>query len=195
LLIAILMAISPGADFVVVTRNSLTQSRKAGLLSTIGIGIALWIHIGYSIAGLAIVINSSPTVFSIIRYLGATYLLWLGFQSFFNKTPLNINSKTESRSDFHYFKMGFLCNALNPKATMFFISIFTQIVDNETPILIQLLYGFIISIVHTIWFSLVSLFITRPGLLEKLQHHKIAMDRCFGVFLMMFGLNLAFQYI
>lgn len=188
------MAISPGADFVIVTRNSLTQSRKAGLLSTIGIGIALWIHIGYSIAGLAIVINSSPIVFNIVRYFGAAYLLWLGFQSFFTNNPLNLNSKTESRSNFHYFKMGFLCNALNPKATMFLISIFTQIVDIDTPIIIQLFYGFIISTVHTIWFSLVSVFISRRGILEQLQHHKNAIDKCFGVFLIVFGLNLAFQY-
>lgn len=190
LFIAMVMAISPGADFVVVTRSSLTQSRNAGLFATLGIGIALWIHISYSIAGIAVLINSSPVVFTTVKYLGSAYLLWLGWQSLRSSDPLDISGNKQTHGLFHFLKMGFFCNALNPKATLFFISIFTNIVAPDTPLTIQLLYGFIISMMHVVWFSLVSIFITRPGLLRLLTHHKSKIDKFFGILLIVFGLNM-----
>ena len=89
-LIAVFMAISPGADFVMITRNSIFYSRKAGLYSSLGISLAIWIHVAYSVAGLAIIISQSIVVFSIIKYLGAAYLIYIGWKTFKSKSNLDI---------------------------------------------------------------------------------------------------------
>ena len=78
--IAVFMVISPGADFVMITRNSIFHGRKSGLYSSLGIGLAIWIHVAYSIAGLAIIISKSILLFSLIKYLGAAYLIYIGLK-------------------------------------------------------------------------------------------------------------------
>ena len=84
-LVATFMAISPGADFLMVTRNSIFHGRLAGLYSSLGVSLAIWVHVAYSIAGLAIIIANSILLFSIIKYLGAAYLIYIGWKTFSSK--------------------------------------------------------------------------------------------------------------
>ncbi|MGB5444656.1 MAG: LysE family translocator, partial [Psychromonas sp.] len=125
--IAIFMAISPGADFVMITRNSVFYSRTAGLYSALGISFAIWLHVIYSIAGLAILISKSIILFSVLKYLGAAYLVYVGWKTFTSKDQVTdcYTAKRKTLSNFSAFKMGFISNALNPKTTMFFLSVFT----------------------------------------------------------------------
>ncbi|MCG8429031.1 MAG: LysE family translocator, partial [Chromatiales bacterium] len=88
--IAIFMSISPGADFVMVTRNSIFYSRSAGLYSSLGVSCAIWIHVAYSIAGLAVIISKSVVLFSIIKYLGAAYLIYIGWKTFRSDSKIDI---------------------------------------------------------------------------------------------------------
>ena len=71
--VAIFMAISPGSDFVMVTRNSIFYGRKSGLYSALGISAAIWIHVAYSIAGLAVIISNSIVLFSVLKKLGLVH--------------------------------------------------------------------------------------------------------------------------
>jgi threonine/homoserine/homoserine lactone efflux protein len=123
-MIAIFMAISPGADFVMVTRNSVFYGRQGGLYSSIGVILAIWIHVVYSIAGLAIIISNSIILFSIVKYLGAAYLIYIGWKTFKSKSNLEIEGQSgrEKLSNFSALKIGFITNALNPKTTIFFLS-------------------------------------------------------------------------
>lgn len=193
--IAILMAISPGADFVMVTRNSLTYGRKAGLFSSLGISVAIWIHVFYSIAGLAFIISQSIVLFSIIKYLGALYLFYIGWKTFQSKSShLDITphySVTKTISGFDAFKIGFITNALNPKATLFFLSIFTQFVNHETPLWLQIVYGVIISFAHLAWFAFVSAFFSHPLLLKKFAQYKVKIEKTIGCVLIGLGLKVA----
>jgi len=165
--IAIFMAISPGADFVMVTRNSIFYSRKAGLYSALGVSAAIWVHVAYSIAGLAVIISSSVVLFSIIKYLGAGYLIYIGWKTFTSKSLMDIDESVSSQplSNTKAFRIGFITNVLNPKTTIFFLSIFTQIVTQETPLWLQLVYGAIISCAHLLWFVVVTFSLTHPILL------------------------------
>ena len=140
--VAIFMAISPGADFVMVTRNSIFYSRKAGIYSSLGVSMAIWVHVAYSIAGLAVIISSSVVLFSILKYLGAAYLIYIGWKTFTSKAMMDLekNDETANLSNMKAFKIGFITNVLNPKTTIFFLSIFTQIVTLDTPIFLQLIY-------------------------------------------------------
>ena len=137
-IIAIFMAISPGADFVMVTRNSVFYGRLAGLYSSLGVSLAIWIHVAYSIAGLAIIISNSIVLFSIIKYLGAAYLIYIGWKTFRSKSKINVDhqSDNEDLSNFSAFKIGFITNALNPKR-LFFSSAYLH-----SLLIIKRLYGY-----------------------------------------------------
>ena len=156
--IAFFMAISPGSDFVMVTRNSIFYGRKSGIYSALGISVAIWIHVAYSIAGLAVIISNSIVLFSILKYLGAAYLIYIGWKTFTSKTIVSIDEKNNSIpniSNLQAFKNGFISNVLNPKTTIFFLSIFTQVVTINTPLWLQIVYGILISLAHLFWFTVV----------------------------------------
>ncbi|MFT7389363.1 MAG: RhtB (resistance to homoserine/threonine) family protein [Candidatus Endobugula sp.] len=191
--IAVFMSISPGADFVMVTRNSMFHDGRAGLYSALGISLAIWVHVAYSIAGLAVIISNSVVLFSIIKYLGAAYLIYIGWKTFQTKKQDRVINTQEKAtlSNFTAFKVGFITNALNPKTTIFFLSIFTQVVNADTPILLQLLYGAIISLAHLLWFSFVVICLTQPALLKRFNEYKTAIEKVVGVVLMGFGLKVA----
>lgn len=192
--IAIFMAISPGADFVMVTRNSIFYSRKAGFYSALGVSLAIWVHVAYSIAGLAIIISNSIILFSIIKYLGAAYLIYIGYKTFTSKSLKEVeqNDKELDLSPLKAFKIGFITNVLNPKTTIFFLSIFTQVVTVDTPISVQLAYGLIICLAHLFWFSSVSYFFSHPVLLSKFNNYKHVIEKVVGSVLIIFGLKVAF---
>lgn len=192
-IIAFFMSISPGADFVMVTKNSIFHGRTAGLYSALGISLAIWIHVAYSIAGLAVIISNSIFLFSIIKYLGAAYLIYMGWKTFQSKKEIEINDDgaKQSLSNFAAFKAGIITNALNPKTTIFFLSIFTQVVNPETPLLLQILYGAIISLAHLIWFSAVAIFMTHPPLLKMFNQYRVSIERVIGSVLIAFGLKVA----
>jgi len=191
--IAVLMAISPGSDFVMVTRNSIFYGKKAGLYSTLGISAAIWVHVAYSIAGLAIIIANSIVLFSILKYLGAAYLIYVGWKTFTSKSiiPDEKGKKIQTISNYESFKIGFISNVLNPKTTIFFLSVFTQLVTVETPIWIQLVYGSIICIAHLVWFTLVAYMFTHPVLLNKFYKHQKVIEKTIGTVLIAFGFKVA----
>lgn len=190
-LIATFMAISPGADFVMITRNSLFFGRRPGLYSAVGVSVAVWLHVAYSIAGLAVIIANSIVLFSILKYCGAAYLIYIGYKTFKANTDLNIEGEKGHITAFSAFKIGFVTNALNPKTTIFFLSIFTQVVDPATPISIQIIYGAIISAAHLLWFTCVALFLTHPRLLQAFKNSKQVIEKLVGVVLIGFGLKIA----
>nr|WP_241263265.1 LysE family transporter [Parahaliea mediterranea] len=193
--VAILMAISPGADFVMITRNSLFHGRLSGLYSALGIGLAIWVHVAYSIAGLALLIAQSVLLFSIIKYLGAAYLIYIGYRTFTARGTPELDGDSPAGdaelSRGQAFRLGFVTNVLNPKTTLFFLSIFTQLVNPDTPISIQLLYGAIISLAHLFWFSALSLFFSHPALVRQFNSYKRAIERAVGGVLMAFGIKVA----
>lgn len=191
--IAIFMAVSPGADFVMITRNSIFYGRSAGLYGALGVSLAIWIHVAYSIAGLAIIIANSIILFTVIKYLGAAYLIYIGWKTFRSRAPLVVDGEATERhlTPMAAFRSGFITNALNPKTTIFFLSLFTQVVDPQTPLFIQIIYGAIISLAHCVWFSLVALFLSQPVLLAKFRQYQSAIEKLVGGVLMAFGVKVA----
>jgi len=191
--IAMFMAISPGSDFVMVTRNSIFYGRVAGVYSALGVSLAIWIHVAYSIAGLAIIISNSIILFTSIKYLGAAYLIYIGWKTFNSKSTVDNDQKPDRDgvSNASAFKMGFISNVLNPKTTIFFLSLFSQVVNPQTPLWLQIIYGAIISLAHLIWFSSISLFLSQPTLLNKFNAYKSAIEKVVGTILIGFGLKVA----
>ncbi|OOE52195.1 LysE family translocator [Salinivibrio kushneri] len=185
--IAIIMVISPGQDFAMITRNSLIYSRRAGILGAVGISTAIWLHVTYSLAGIALIISQSETLYAGIKYAGAIYLLYLGIKAITHKKTSAANEEllkgSQEISDVKAFQAGFISNALNPKTTLFFLSIFTQVVTPDTPIFIQLIYGAIISIAHFIWFVIVAVVLSSKIVTSKVDSFKLWIERTMGVIL------------
>ncbi|MBL4903167.1 MAG: LysE family transporter [Desulfocapsa sp.] len=194
--ITILTIVTPGPDFVVVVRNSLSHSRRSGVYTAIGVSVAVWVHILYTLAGIGLILSKSIILFSIVKYLGAGYLVYLGVCCLRNKssvqeTGYKKNSKTIT--DAKSFKMGFINNALNPKATLFFLSLFTQLVSSSTPISIQVIYGAIVSISCLTWFSLVAIFLNRSEVKKAFLKMQKYIEKIMGAVLLCFGLKVAFS--
>ena len=190
--IAIFMAMLPGADFVMVTRTSIYNGRLAGLYMSLGMCLSVCIHASYSIAGLAVVIANSAWLFSAIKYLGAAYLIYLAWQLLTTRETVNKdqNNSTTQMSPFIALRMGFTCNILNPKTSIFFLSIFTQVVSVDTPLIMQVSYGLIIMLAHFIWYSGVVMLLSHPNILPRFNRQKQKIDKVAGFVLMLIAIKL-----
>ncbi len=193
LIITIFAAISPGPDFAMVVRNSVVSGKRAGVMTAVGIGLGLWVHVFYSIIGIGAIVSQSIILFNILKLVCAAYLIYLGVRMIFEagKGELNIDvSDDPIRKSKNHFLTGFLTNALNPKATIFIVSLFTQVVDPDTSLGMQLLYGAVVSVFHIIWFTLLARFFSADILREKISGFRHWLDRAFGGVLAALGLTI-----
>ena len=146
------IVISPGADFVLVLRNSIQQGRAAGVWTAIGISTAITVHIAYSILGIGYLISQNLFLFQCLKYLGAAYLIYLGIKGFLSSShELEQQAGMEShQAQWRYALQGWLCNALNPKTMLFFVSIFSQVISpNGEEMTLALFYGgYMLSLIH-----------------------------------------------
>lgn len=189
--ITIFAVISPGPDFVMVSRNSLSLSRRAGILTALGIGMGVLVHVSYTLFGIGMLIRESPILFNILKLIGAAYLVWLGAKMLFSsKAEGPVVANDTALSDLGAFRVGFLTNALNPKTTIFIVSLFMQIVQADTPLATRIAYGLFISLSHVVWFAIVSLFFGSPRIQKRIFGVHYWIDRVFGVLLVSFGVAL-----
>lgn len=192
-------AMLPGPDFAMVVKNALLHSRKAGFFTALGIAAAISVHMTYCVLGVAILIQRSVTLFDVIKYIGASYLFYLGVKLFLAKQEKNIfsvgkNVSVKSISNFEALKQGFLCNILNPKATLFFLSIFTVIVKPETPALIRVIYALEIIGTSILWFSTLTLILSHTRIKKLLQKAEQYIAKFLGCFLIVFGVLMVFLH-
>jgi RhtB (resistance to homoserine/threonine) family protein len=194
--LGILIVISPGADFVLVLKNSLNSGRRAGIATAIGISLAICIHIAYSMLGISYLISQNQWLFTLVRYLGAAYLIYLGLKGIFAKAERQeiLVAQQDRISGWRYFSQGFLCNALNPKTMLFFLSIFSQVISPDTNGNISaLLYGVYMIALHGVWFALVAILFTSAKLQGYLQRAKQRINQACGAGLLLFGAMLGLK--
>lgn len=191
--ITLLAVISPGPDFAMVSRNSLLLSRRAGVLTACGIGGGVLIHVSYTLIGVGVLIQQSLWLFTVLKAIGAAYLIYLGVSMLRNAGASAAASSTTPAavSDFAALKTGFLTNVLNPKTTIFIVSLFMQVVNPQTPLGVQIGYGLFIALAHILWFSAVALLFSAPGINARLLRLRKGIDRAFGGLLITFGALLA----
>ncbi|MCG9578173.1 LysE family translocator [Vibrio tubiashii] len=195
-LLGILIVISPGADFVLVLRNSLNHGRKAGVMSALGISLAIGVHIAYSMLGISYLISQNEWLFNLVRYLGAGYLIYLGLRGLFARSsaPSNAIEPSATKSAWRYLGEGFLCNVLNPKTMLFFLSIFSQVMINDASSNNNaLIYGGYMMLLHGLWFVLVALLFSSNKLQTILSKAKHRLNQLCGAGLLLFGLALGLK--
>lgn len=195
-LIHLLAVISPGPDFFMALKNSMTYSRKIGIYTAIGFGLGIAVHVFYSLAGLALIISKSVIVFNVIKYLGVAYLIYIGIKSFISKsTDVKVATETHLTdiSPLKAVSMGFLTNVLNPKASLFFLSLFTLVIAPDTGTGTLIIISSLLVIDTMLWFSLVAIFFTQKRVRIVFNRYQKWFNKLFGVLLIGIGLKIAFS--
>lgn len=187
--ITLLAVISPGADFALVSRNSYLYGRKQGIYTAYGIACAVWIHISYSVLGLSFLKHYIPNLLHIIQYIGALYLMYIGYKTFTQQQISDHATHTLLRPR-QAFIQGFLGNSLNPKTTLFVMSIFAQLLRGNHGLTHLIGYGMFISASHLLWFLLISLFCSTPVIRNKILRKQVSINRVIGTVLATLGLCL-----
>ncbi|EMJ8548215.1 LysE family translocator [Acinetobacter baumannii] len=190
ILITILAVISPGADFAIVTKNSYLYGRKIGVFTSLGISLGVLVHVTYTLVAVAFVMTYTPQILNIVKYIGALYLIYIGYKTFTQKPVLD-SAALNSIGTLQAIK-SFFTNALNPKTTLFVISTYTQIVSLTTPKTILLAYGFFMSFAHFVWFSLVAVLFSSILLRQKMLAKQVQINRVIGSILCVLGVILLF---
>ncbi|MFN3579566.1 MAG: LysE family transporter [Pseudomonas sp.] len=191
-LVHLLAVISPGPDFAVVIRNSVSSGRRAGCLTALGVGCGISLHVGYSLAGIGLLVSQSLWLFNLLKWLAAGYLIYLGIKAL-RSQPQRLNGDPQpatSLSPTRAFTQGFITNGLNPKATLFFLSLFTLVIDPLTPITVQALYGLYLTFATAFWFVLVALVFSHRRMRRGFNRLGHWFDRGMGVILTGLGVHL-----
>jgi len=187
----LLACISPGPDFALVSRNGLLLSRRAGVLTAMGIGLGVLVHVSYTLLGLGLVLQQSPWLFNALKLAGAAYLVYLGIKMLRSRPEVQQpDAASPALSDLAALRSGFLTNALNPKTSIFIVSLFMGVVRPDTGLPVQMAYGLFIAGAHVLWFSLVALCFSAGRVREKLLAARQWIDRAFGGLLVGFGVLL-----
>ncbi|RMJ04605.1 Threonine efflux protein [Marinobacter litoralis] len=196
-LIHLLAVASPGPDFAVMLRQAITQSRRNALLSAVGIGLGILLHVGYSLLGIGLIIQQSVMLFTVLKIVGALYLLWIAWHCLRAK-PGGVHVETKNgkvQTGWAAFRLGFLTNVLNPKATLFFVSLFSVVINPDTPVLLQAGYGLYMAVATGLWFTLVALFFTHPRVRRGFNRFGHWLDRVMGGILVLLAGQLLFSTV
>jgi RhtB (resistance to homoserine/threonine) family protein len=190
--------VSPGADLAMVMRQSIIHGRRPAIITSFGVGASLMLHVTYTILGLGLIISQSIYLFNIVKWCGVAYLIYIGVKALrAGRTDLDIEPAGASldrkgeQSALRSFGLGFLANALNPKAVFFFLSIFSTVVSAHTPILVKFSYGLVMASCLILWFVMVSLFMTTPKMRANFSRMSQWIDRASGVVFIALGIKLA----
>ncbi|MGP5062844.1 LysE family translocator [Psychrobacter celer] len=204
----LLAAASPGPDFVLVSRETLTKGRRTGLICSLGITLGLAVHIIYSVLGLAAVIAHSQPLLTAIKWLGGAYLIYLGCQGIGAKPKQPVDlvdqsanqtidkqslTTSQSESTFTILRRGFFCNVFNPKAPVYFVAIFTLVLSPDIPLWQLSIYGVWMMVLQMAWFSTVVMLLSIPVIFKRFQRFEHWIDRVLGTAMIVLGLNLIFR--
>ncbi|HBV39529.1 MAG TPA: lysine transporter LysE [Erwinia sp.] len=192
--IATLGMLSPGPDFFLIIKNAARYPRRAALMTALGVNCAVATHMTYCVAGLAVVITTTPWLFMLLKYAGAAYLIYVGVKALLSRGGSKMdlsNIEAENTSLKKAFMQGYLCNLLNPKATLFFLSMFTQVLNVHSGLGEKIWYAGIILTLSSIWWPTLVILIQSPPVRRGLARAQKLIDRLLGTVLIAFGIKVA----
>jgi threonine/homoserine/homoserine lactone efflux protein len=156
---SVALTIAPGPDNIFVLTQGIARGRKPAIVTALGMCSGLGIHTIAAAFGISALFYSSVVAFNVVKYAGATYLLYLAFKTLQQRSSVKLSSPDDS-NDAALFKRGFVMNILNPKVAMFFLAFLPQFVSPATKYfpLQMLLLGLIFMLQSVIIFCLIGYF-------------------------------------
>jgi RhtB (resistance to homoserine/threonine) family protein len=198
--IAALVIVAPGPDTVLVTKNALIHGRRAALGTSLGVNTGLLIWTVAAALGVAAVVRESAVAFTVLKLVGAVYLVWLGLQALRAARrhavpePLHAAAQSPRVGALLGFRQGLLSNLANPKIAVFFTGLLPQFVSPREPILEPfLLLGGLFVLMTVVWLSGYALLAVRASALLGRPRVRATLDRVTGVVLVGLGVRLAFE--
>lgn len=203
---------SPGPDFALILKQSIRYNRRIAIYTSFGIAAGIIVHVTYSLVGIGLLIASDERLFTALKYIAASYFCYIAWHCLRAKNPDNEKSKPNnqefddesltqselsktvssagSQSARKAFLSGFLINALNVKATLFFVSLFSVVIAPETLLSIKIAYGVYLVVATGAWFCFLSFMLTQEKVRYVLQRKGYILDRVMGVILLSLAVQL-----
>lgn len=193
LITVLIICITPGIDMMFILNRSISQGRDAGIYSAVGVSVGAVVHTVLSGLGLSVILQTSVVLFTIIKIVGAVYLIYLGIQMFISKQSSISIKKTVYQSRRKLFVQGVITNVTNPKVALFFISFIPQFisVDNQYGPIPFLILGSIFAVMGAITSFIIAIF--SSSLTTKLRDNIVAekiINKISGAVFVILGISL-----
>lgn len=192
----LLLNLMPGPDTLFIMTKSASQGWRAGVAASLGICVGVYVHVFAAALGLSALLATSATAFTVVKLVGAAYLMYLGWSTWRQKVQNNVSTlaKAPVQSLLTVFRQGFLTNALNPKVALFFLAFVPQFIAADSPntMLAFIVLGTVFDINSLLW-CLVITFSTAFAS-QKLQvstQVKYWLNKLVGVLFIGLGIRLA----
>ncbi|HEX2897657.1 MAG TPA: LysE family translocator [candidate division Zixibacteria bacterium] len=198
---ALILTLTPGNDTVLVMRNTISGHKAAGFATMFGICCGTVVHGLFASLGISVILMKSATLFQIVKFVGAGYLIFLGGQSFYsawkikkeNKTESVVSSNSNKVSPHRCFMQGLMTNVLNPKVALFYLSFIPQFIHEGDPVFKPLFLACIHIVMGIGQLSTVILMITKLRKFLVSPKVRAGMEAVCGTMLTGFGIKLALQ--
>ncbi|KMM38057.1 LysE family translocator [Guptibacillus hwajinpoensis] len=193
---AVLLTLMPGPDNLFVLAQSISQNKQAGIATSLGLCSGLLVHITAAAVGISALLYQSSLAFSIVKYLGAAYLLYMAYQAFRERGATSTINNQQSRSYSSLYRKGIVMNILNPKVSLFFLALLPQFIDQNAgyPALQMVLLGGIFIIQALLIFSGISLFAGKLStIVSRNEKASRRINLLKGTLLAVIGIQIAFS--
>jgi RhtB (resistance to homoserine/threonine) family protein len=196
--VAAIVIVVPGPDTVVVTKNVLVHGRRAALGTSLGVSAGLSVWTVAAAVGVASLVRASAVAFTVLKLIGAIYLIWLGLQAL-RAAGHGASAEQDATSTARPamgalggFRQGFVSDIANPKIGVFFTSLLPQFVDPGRPVLFPFLaLGAVFVLMTVLWLCAYCLVAARAAEMLRRPRVNAALDRVTGIVLIALGLRLA----
>ncbi len=195
--VAAIVIITPGPDMVLVTKNAVMHGRRAALGTSLGVNAGLAVWTVASALGVASLVRASALAFTILKLVGAAYLIWLGLHALWSARrrwlPEAVDLPDRRQLDARLgFRQGLFSNLANPKIAVFFTSLLPQFIGPTRSVLLPfLLLGGLFVLMTVVWLCAYALVAAKASSLLRRPRIKATLDRITGVVLIGLGLRLA----
>lgn len=188
----LLAVMSPGPDTAIIFQQSFAKGRNSGILTALGIGFGIFLHCLLAISGISILLYSTEEARFVIKILGASYLIYVGFQSLLLQDASEPKIRTTIFT--HPFLIGLITNILNIKAFLFTVSLFSFI-NLQPDSLMSWIYLFYFPVITAAWFSFVSYALTHEALGDIFDQYNPKIQFASSAFILALGLLIFLQTI
>lgn len=195
-----LLNLTPGPDVLYIVSSALKSGVRAGVVAALGIVSGCFVHVFAAALGVGALLAASATAFSVLKWAGAAYLMWMGIKLLLAKgggsavVPAGVSAEAVSVDLWRVFRQGFLTNVLNPKVALFFLAFVPQFIapGTEDKVTAFLLLGLLFNVnslpINFGYAWLAGWASRRAGTVQRAMHW---MDRAAGLMFIGFGLKLA----
>jgi RhtB (resistance to homoserine/threonine) family protein len=199
LVVATLGMVSPGPNFAITIKNSLLHSRLAGMWTALGVAVGNLVHVVFSLLGIALIVSQSILLFNALNWFGVAYLAYIGLKSLLARRE-DVEEIMQSRhggarelGSSQALWASFWVSVLNPKVALFYLVLFTQVIEPGTPLLLRIVYGLTAVVLSFVWYALVALVVSHGVVRERFRAVGHWVERTTGAILILLGVRLAFS--